>query len=93
MSMEFVDRYSALGIPYPDPETVCTGQCEGVGWVPVYMTPVGPFDPTRVYSKVEDDPKLQALWGEAHAKPHDEPCDGWHFVKCPDCNGTGRKAT
>lgn len=19
-----------------------------------------------------------------------EGCDGWHFVKCPDCNGTGK---
>jgi hypothetical protein len=18
-------------------------------------------------------------------------CDGWHFVKCPDCNGTGKR--
>ena len=19
------------------------------------------------------------------------PCDGWHFVKCPDCQGTGKQ--
>jgi len=25
----YVDRYTALGIPYPDPATVCHGQCEG----------------------------------------------------------------
>lgn len=71
MSIEFTDRYKALGIPYPDVETMCLGQCEGIGWFP------------------END-ETSALWQEAHAaKPH--ACDGWHFVKCPDCNGSGKK--
>jgi hypothetical protein len=30
----FVDRYSATGTPYPDPETMCQGQCEGMGCYP-----------------------------------------------------------
>ncbi len=29
------DRYQALGIPYPNPKTMCKGPCEGTGWVPV----------------------------------------------------------
>lgn len=32
--IEFTDRYKALGIPYPDPETVCKGRCEGTGVYP-----------------------------------------------------------
>jgi heterodisulfide reductase subunit B len=70
--MEFTDRYKALGIPYPDVETMCLGQCEGTGWFP------------------END-QTSELWIAAHnAEPHE--CDGWHFVKCPDCNGTGKKS-
>ena len=34
MKIEWSDRYKALGIPYPDPKTVCKGQCEGLGFVP-----------------------------------------------------------
>ena len=34
MKIEWTDRYTALGIPYPDPETVCKGDCEGVGVYP-----------------------------------------------------------
>ena len=75
MSMEFTDRYKALGIPYPDPETMCPGDCEGTGWVPI--------------AAEDTDPVYRPLWEAAHAKPHDEPCDGWHFVTCPKCNGTG----
>ena len=36
----------------------------------------------------EGDPVYVRLWEEAElASPSD---DGWHFVKCPDCLGTGR---
>jgi len=71
---EFTDRYKDLGIPYPDPETMCGGQCEGTGVVPV--------------EKNDPDERFRKLWEEAEAK---EPTDdGWHFVKCPDCNGTGK---
>jgi hypothetical protein len=87
----FADRYQALGIPYPKKDTMCLGQCDGTGWVPVKHD--------------EENPIFKALWEEAHAKAHtitqrikiavkhkDAPwlwhrCDGWHFVKCPDCNG------
>ena len=70
----FTDRYQALGIPYPNVETMCLGQCEGTGWVPIFRGDKAPWD---------------ALWLEAEAKEPAE--DGWHFVKCPDCKGTGKK--
>jgi hypothetical protein len=70
--MEFTDRYQALGIPYPDPETMCKGDCEGTGYVPVK------------YDSVEEP--YRQLWLDAEeAEPTD---DGWHFVICPTCNGT-----
>lgn len=74
---EYTDRYKALGMPYPDPATVCRGPCEGIGCYPVK----------------DDDPDEQerALWLAQHAEAGRHECDGWHFVKCPDCNGTGKK--
>jgi hypothetical protein len=81
---EFTDRYQALGIPYPDVETMCKGQCDGVG----------------VYPQRRDDPTItpveREMWQRAHealnAHEHgDADCDGWHFIKCSDCNGTGKR--
>lgn len=107
---EFADRYTALGIPYPDPLTVCQGKCEGTGFVPV---------------KADHGEELYlSLWSEQHrascsllgrmrrffslvfggvSTGHQrggmwraikwavEPCDGWHFVRCPNCHGTGKR--
>lgn len=81
--MEFTDRYQALGIPYPNPETMCQGQCEGTGYIPVYISKGNSsIEPIEI----ENNSELIRLWQEAEAKhPTD---DGWHFVVCPDCNGT-----
>lgn len=73
--MEATNRYDALGMAAPNPETMCTDQCEGTGWVPIAADDME--EPWR------------ALWLKAEAKsPRD---DGYHFVKCPACNGTGKK--
>ena len=73
--MEFTDRYKSLGIPYPDVETMCKGQCEGTGFVPI--------------KKDDMEEPFRTLWLESEKKnPTD---DGWHFVKCPGCNGTGKR--
>lgn len=81
---EFVDRYSATGTPYPDPETICPGQCEGMGCVPVYMETGRAPDGQAVL--ITEDPELICRWQAAEAKcPSD---DGWHFVICPVCEGT-----
>lgn len=77
--MEFTDRYQALGIPYPDPTTMCKGECEGTGWVPV-----GKDDPDLVFQKL-----WQGAHDAAHA-PNTPACDGWHMVRCPECDGTGK---
>jgi len=75
-NIEINDRYSALGIPRPDPVTVCRGPCEGTGFVPM--------------TKASAPPAYRAAWDAAEvAAPSD---DGWHFLKCQTCNGTGRRA-
>jgi hypothetical protein len=66
-ALEFSDRY---GGHYPDPETVCDGDCEGLG---VY--------PAHVGSEAE-------AIAEQDAKP--DP-DGWAFIRCQSCFGTGKR--
>lgn len=81
--MEFVDRYSATGTPYPDPETMCLGPCEGMGVVPVVLQPVGEVRPAP-----ESDPALVAAFlaaVEAGAKPDEL---GYVMVTCPTCKGS-----
>ena len=86
--IEITDRYQALGIPYPDPETCCPGQCEGIGVIPIWMN-FGDGTKPDVYPEEETDPVFIKLWKEAEEK---EPTtDGYHFVECPTCKGTGKK--
>jgi hypothetical protein len=75
---EFTDRYQALGIPYPNRETMCLNQCEGTGFVPVNKD-----------DKNDDEGSWHDLWVEAEAKNPTE--DGYHFVRCPACRGTGKR--
>ena len=100
--IEVTDRYAATG--YPDPETVCQGQCEGTGRVPVYVSRgdyrIGPW--TRPDD--ETDEALRALWYAAEKTDRSKDTNtgvripavtdtgvryGWHFVDCPGCGGTG----
>ncbi len=76
MEIEFTDRYKATGTPYPDPEKMCLGQCDGMGYYPQYIP--GPDDTNEEHKR----------WNALHAKPHKEECDGYHFIVCPDCEGT-----
>lgn len=95
-AFEFTDRYQALGIPRPDPGTVCLGHCEGTGFVPIKD---GAPESGAVFDR---------LWHEAHARSCSlrgrlrqllalsprrafQRCDGWHFVVCPDCGGSGKR--
>lgn len=68
-----MDRYQALGISYPDVKTMCKGQCEGTGIVPIH--------------KKDNQEPWSTLWLEAEKRS--KSTDDWHFIKCPDCNGTG----
>jgi len=96
MKIVFTDRYEALGMKHPDPLTMCHGPCEGTGFYPLFCVSglagyakrkwveAGRVEPA---SPLGDKDRL--AWSDAHFhQEHD--CDGWHFVKCPDCGGTGR---
>jgi hypothetical protein len=90
--IQFTDRYEALGITPPSLLTVCRGQCEGVGVAPVFIdTPAAAErrGPNGIRSADETDPELVALWHEAEAASPAE--DGWHFVTCPECKGSGKR--
>src|SRR4051794_27035817 len=56
--IEFTDRYQAAGVPYPSSDTVCTGQCEGIGCYPQRGD-----DPTST-------PAERTAWEAEHAKVH-----------------------
>lgn len=79
-TFEFTDRYKASGIPYPDAATMCKGQCEGMGVVPVHK------DMPNDHEGAWHD-----LWLKAEAK--DPTDDGWHFIVCPTCKGTRKRQT
>jgi hypothetical protein len=72
---EFHSRYGGPDAPLPDPETMCPGDCEGMGRVPIHRD-----DP---------DPIYKPLWEAAEREKPAE--DGWHFVICPQCKGTGKR--
>ncbi len=90
-SIIWEDRYTALGLPYPDPDTVCKGQCEGLGVVPIFFSDNLPYDPMRAGCRYsEDEINLwKHVWDEAEAEEHSD--SGWHFLPCPDCNSTGKR--
>lgn len=73
--IKFYDRYEALGIPYPNEETVCLGECEGTGHIPIH----------------EDDIAEEFKEDWDRLEKENPASDGWHFVECPDCNGTGKR--
>jgi hypothetical protein len=71
----FTDRYDALGMAPPDTTTMCDGQCDGTGFVPI--------------SADDREEPWATLWKEAEEEEHSE--DGWQFVTCPDCTGSGKR--
>lgn len=89
LDIEWSDRY---GGHWPDPATVCKGHCEGTGFVPIFLPgkdrepPVadGQLVPTK-----QVGPVFKELWLAAEKESPSE--DGYHFVRCPDCKGTGKR--
>lgn len=80
----FTDRYEGLGIPRPSLRTMCRGHCEGTGVIPIFMSE---GDNHNLRLTDENDPELVAAWRLAEVKEASD--DGWHFVPCPSCKGTG----
>lgn len=72
--MTEIEITSRYGNRVPSLLRVCREECEGMGCVPIKSDNM--------------EHPWRTLWLEAEAK---EPTDdGYHFVKCPYCDGTGR---
>jgi hypothetical protein len=85
--IQATDRYDGFGIPRPDPDTVCQGQCEGTGVVPVFVYEGESAVDYPVKTTSETDPALLLAWHEAEKENRTD--DGYHFVTCPECTGSG----
>lgn len=53
----------------------CLGQCEATGYVPARLDGDGALEYREAWHRAE------------RAEPSD---DGWHFLRCHDCGGSGR---
>lgn len=73
---EFVSRYGTG--PGPDPATMCDGQCEGMG---VYPQRADAPDMTA-HERAEVE-RIRAADGQSE--------DGYYFVRCAECGGTGTR--
>ncbi len=85
MQAEFTDRYSATGTPTPNGWTVCKGHCEGMG---VYPMPMDEWErmPSRERPHICPQRDENDEWDFP-------PADGYLFVWCEDCGGTGRRVS
>jgi hypothetical protein len=77
------------GIPYPDPKTMCRGRCEGTGIL--LISPRSQFWGRQ-------SPEAKRRWRDLHRKAlvrtfglHALRCNGYHFVECERCKGTGKE--
>jgi hypothetical protein len=57
------------------PTPTCTDQCEGTGFVPIHES--------------DNEQPWATLWKESHTEAGKHDCDGYHFVRCPTCGGSG----
>ena len=83
-NIEITDRYSATGTPRPEPETVCEGDCDGMGYYPENKESLN-IEAVKVkggslliVGQVNDD-----------KTPTEE--DSHVFVMCPECCGSRLK--
>lgn len=79
--LEWNDRY---GGKWPDPKTVCDGPCEGMGTWPAYSRAHDTLNSVDRCTPIDDDHDAIVAVG---ATPGD---DGWAFLTCSTCGGTGR---
>lgn len=82
-NIEFTDRYSATGTPYPD-DTSCDW-CEGMG--------VSPLSKDRANDCAVKEGANHKLIICGQMESDGTPCeeDSYLFVLCPECFGTRKK--
>lgn len=82
MDIEFSDRYSATGTPYPD-ENSCD-ECDGMGLYPCK------YENLNEEACKTADGTIKIIGQKAEDGTPLEN-DGWLIVRCPVCNGTRKK--
>ncbi len=86
MQIEFTSRYGPSGPP--SWLRGCQGDCEAMGWVPVFAhEPSDPnmLDPIRPCLSSFQEREIRRLINEGRGQS-----DGWYFIRCHLCAGTGR---
>lgn len=102
---EVCSRYGDGSAALPDPRTICPGQCEGMGWYPQHRDEEGV--PAVAWNKAHREGHTLKHAVIALARYREWwfwksvlkdiltgwwfRCDGWHFIKCEQCGGTGKK--
>lgn len=79
-TIEYSDRYSATGTPYPD-ENSCD-ECDGMGLFPCKA---------EMLNELACKTKTITIIGQIEKDGSPMPDDGWLIVRCPTCNGTRKK--
>lgn len=90
-----ISRYTGA---HPDPDTICTGPCEGMGCYPIFDERGLRGEQRKKWEETgalcATDPNSasdQQAWETLHADAQDHECDGWHFFCCPACGGSGKR--
>jgi hypothetical protein len=81
MTIKFTDRY---GGRTPSWLRGCFGECEALGFYPVQGDVKGDLS---VFQGLSGYELREVRRIKKERGPSD---DGWYFVRCPDCHGTGR---
>lgn len=87
IELEITDRYKANGIPYPDPRTCCP-ECDGMGISPFYMKEHDKNAELDYDMEPFGEPYLSMYLKAEEEHPTE---DGYHYLKCIACNGTGKR--
>ena len=83
-------RYGGQNAALHNPDTVCSGECDGAGVFPLKSHKwLSGKDERNNASPPPLVAAEQRMWDDAEACQPTK--DGWHFVKCPTCGGTGKK--
>lgn len=88
-AVEFTDRYGGRA---PSWLRGCHDDCEAMGWVPIAIYDYLPT--AEAWEARLSDPQFtvqeREAWESIHLQAGEHKCDGWHFIKCPSCHGSGR---
>lgn len=79
---EFVSRYGTG--PGPDVDTMCKGQCEGMGTYPV----LDDTAPVRYAMPITSYEREQIAAEKARGTTSE---DGYYFITCGECGGSGKR--